>query len=145
VGFESASNLAEETHEPNQVIPKAMLRAVLVSGVVGFAFLETVPDMGGVIFVPALAGLGAPYWAPGARGLLTGLHLGTERGHLARAGFRRTRSCHRPLPRWAGSCCAARGSAGWPGWRSGRAAGSWPGPARSGWCLGGRCTLALPG
>ncbi len=39
VGFEAASNLAEETHEPHKVIPKAMLRAVLVSGVVGFAFL----------------------------------------------------------------------------------------------------------
>ena len=39
VGFEAASNLAEETHEPHRVIPKAMLRAVLVSGVVGFAFL----------------------------------------------------------------------------------------------------------
>jgi glycerol kinase len=46
---------------------------------------STVPDSGGVIFVPALAGLGAPYWAPGARGLLSGLTLGTERGHLARA------------------------------------------------------------
>jgi len=46
---------------------------------------ETVPDAGGVIFVPALAGLGAPHWAPAARGLLTGLNLGTERGHLARA------------------------------------------------------------
>jgi amino acid transporter len=39
VGFESASNLAEETHEPHRVIPKAMLRAVLLSGAVGFAFL----------------------------------------------------------------------------------------------------------
>ena len=39
VGFEAASNLAEETHEPHKVIPRAMLRAVLVSGVVGFAFL----------------------------------------------------------------------------------------------------------
>ena len=45
----------------------------------------TVPDSGGVIFVPALAGLGAPYWEPGARGVLTGLRLGTERGHVARA------------------------------------------------------------
>jgi glycerol kinase len=35
--------------------------------------------------VPALAGLGAPYWAPGARGVLSGLTLGTTRGHLARA------------------------------------------------------------
>ena len=39
VGFEAASNLAEETHEPHKVIPKAMIRAVLVRGVVGFAFL----------------------------------------------------------------------------------------------------------
>jgi glycerol kinase len=46
---------------------------------------RTVPDSGGVIFVPALAGLGAPYWEPGARGVLTGLRLGTEPGHLARA------------------------------------------------------------
>ena len=45
----------------------------------------TVPDAGGVTFVPALAGLGAPYWAPDARGQLSGLHLGTARGHLARA------------------------------------------------------------
>ena len=43
------------------------------------------PDAGGVTFVPALAGLGAPYWAPDARGPLSGLHLGTTRGHLARA------------------------------------------------------------
>ena len=46
---------------------------------------ETVPDAGGVTFVPALAGLGAPYWAPDVRGQLSGLHLGTARGHLARA------------------------------------------------------------
>jgi glycerol kinase len=45
----------------------------------------TVPDAGGVTFVPALAGLGAPHWAPDVRGLLSGLHLGTSRGHVARA------------------------------------------------------------
>src|ERR1700722_8414950 len=39
VGFESASNLAEETEQPHKVIPKAMLRAVLLSGAVGMAFL----------------------------------------------------------------------------------------------------------
>ncbi|MBV9093680.1 MAG: carbohydrate kinase [Streptosporangiaceae bacterium] len=44
-----------------------------------------VPDTGGVIFVPALAGLGAPVWKPGARGMFTGMHLGTSREHLARA------------------------------------------------------------
>jgi glycerol kinase len=46
---------------------------------------STVMDSAGVIFVPALAGLGAPHWAPGARGLISGLTLATERGHLARA------------------------------------------------------------
>ena len=45
----------------------------------------TVPDSGGVTFVPALAGLGAPQWAPQARGQLAGLQLSTERGHIARA------------------------------------------------------------
>jgi amino acid transporter len=39
VGFESASNLAEETEQPHRVIPRAMLRAVLVSGAVGMVFL----------------------------------------------------------------------------------------------------------
>ena len=43
------------------------------------------PDAGGVTFVPALAGLGAPHWAPDARGAFAGLSLGTGRGHLARA------------------------------------------------------------
>jgi glycerol kinase len=45
----------------------------------------TVPDSGGVTFVPALAGLGAPHWAPQARGQLAGLQLSTGRGHIARA------------------------------------------------------------
>ncbi len=44
-----------------------------------------VPDAGGVYFVPALAGLGAPYWRPEARGLITGLTRGTTRAHLVRA------------------------------------------------------------
>lgn len=39
VGFESASNLAEETHEPHRTIPRAMVRAVLLSGIVGMVFL----------------------------------------------------------------------------------------------------------
>jgi glycerol kinase len=46
---------------------------------------ETVPDSGGVIFVPALAGLGAPHWRPDARGLLWGMTGGTTRAHIARA------------------------------------------------------------
>ena len=39
----------------------------------------------GVYFVPALSGLGAPYWDPAARGLLIGLTRGTTRAHIARA------------------------------------------------------------
>jgi amino acid transporter len=39
VGFEAASNLAEETEEPHRTIPRAMVRAVLLSGAVGMAFL----------------------------------------------------------------------------------------------------------
>ena len=49
------------------------------------ALARQVPDSGGVVFVPALAGLGAPHWRPEARGLLSGLTGGTTRGHLARA------------------------------------------------------------
>ena len=45
----------------------------------------TVSDSGGVVFVPALTGLGAPYWIPDARGTVFGLTRGTKRGHLARA------------------------------------------------------------
>ena len=45
----------------------------------------TVPDTGGVVAVPALAGLGAPYWRPAAAGIFTGLRLTTTRGHLVRA------------------------------------------------------------
>jgi len=44
-----------------------------------------VPDSGGVVFVPALTGLGAPYWDPTARGTLLGITRGTTRAHLARA------------------------------------------------------------
>ena len=46
---------------------------------------RTVDDHAGVEFVPALAGLGAPWWAPEARGTITGLTRGSHRGHIARA------------------------------------------------------------
>ncbi len=46
---------------------------------------STVTDSGGVTFIPALAGLGAPFWAPAARGSLTGLSLATTKAHLVRA------------------------------------------------------------
>jgi glycerol kinase len=49
------------------------------------ALARSVPDSGGVVFVPALAGLGAPHWRPDARGLVMGIDRGTTRAHLARA------------------------------------------------------------
>ena len=49
------------------------------------ALASTVDDSGGVVFVPALTGLGAPDWDPSARGLIIGITRGTTRAHLARA------------------------------------------------------------
>lgn len=49
------------------------------------AIASTVPDSGDVVFVPALTGLGAPYWDPHARGTIVGITRGTTRGHLVRA------------------------------------------------------------
>jgi glycerol kinase len=46
---------------------------------------ESVPDTGGVYFVPALAGLGAPWWDPYARGTIVGLTRGTTGAHIVRA------------------------------------------------------------
>jgi glycerol kinase len=46
---------------------------------------QSIPSSDGVIFVPALTGLGAPHWNPLARGLISGLTRGTTRAHLARA------------------------------------------------------------
>ena len=57
----------------------------------GSAAIETlaasVPDSGGVIFVPAFTGLGAPYWKPDARGAILGLSRGTTVAHIARAAL----------------------------------------------------------
>ncbi len=44
-----------------------------------------VEDSAGLVFVPALAGLGAPHWRPDAKGLLTGIDRGTTLEHIARA------------------------------------------------------------
>ncbi len=49
------------------------------------ALAASVPDSGGVVFVPALTGLGAPEWDPAARGAIFGVTRGTTRAHLARA------------------------------------------------------------
>ena len=47
----------------------------------------SVPDTGGVVFVPAFTGLGAPHWDPAARGLVAGITRGTTRAHLTRAAL----------------------------------------------------------
>ena len=50
-------------------------------------FAESVNNSMGVVFVPALSGLGAPHWNDYATGTITGMTLGTTRAHLARATF----------------------------------------------------------
>ncbi|MEX8518693.1 MAG: glycerol kinase GlpK [Leptothrix sp. (in: b-proteobacteria)] len=51
------------------------------------ALAERVPDAGGVLFVPAFTGLGAPYWQPDARGAIVGLTRGSTLAHIARAAL----------------------------------------------------------
>ena len=51
------------------------------------ALAESVPDSGGVMFVPAFTGLGAPYWQPEARGAIVGLSRGSTVAHIARAAL----------------------------------------------------------
>ena len=51
------------------------------------ALAASVPDNGGVYLLPALSGLGAPWWRPDARGALTGLSFATGRAHVVRAAL----------------------------------------------------------
>ena len=51
------------------------------------AMAESVPDTGGVYFVPAFVGLGAPYWDMYARGTIVGITRGTTAAHLVRAAL----------------------------------------------------------
>jgi glycerol kinase len=51
------------------------------------ALAASVPDAGGVMFVPAFTGLGAPYWDADARGTITGLTRGSTVAHIARAAL----------------------------------------------------------
>ncbi len=51
------------------------------------ALAASVPDTGGVYFVPALTGMGAPYWDQYARGSITGISRGTTAAHIARAAL----------------------------------------------------------
>ena len=51
------------------------------------ALARSVPDSGGVTMLPALAGLGAPWWRPDATGTIAGLTQGTTRAHIVRAAL----------------------------------------------------------
>jgi glycerol kinase len=51
------------------------------------ALAASVPDNGGVYFVPAFTGLGSPYWDPYARGAMFGMTRGTTAAHIARAAL----------------------------------------------------------
>ena len=87
--------------EPNGNITYALEGSVFVAGAAvqwlrdGLGVIESaneieelalqVPDSGGVVFVPALTGLGAPHWNPDAKGTILGLTRGSTKHHLARA------------------------------------------------------------
>jgi glycerol kinase len=62
------------------------LHAIKASGEVQ-QLAESVPDAGGVMFVPAFTGLGAPYWKADARGAIVGLTRGSTVAHIARAAL----------------------------------------------------------
>ncbi len=62
------------------------LHAIKASGEIQ-ALAESVPDSGGVMFVPAFTGLGAPYWKADARGTIVGLTRGSGVAHIARAAL----------------------------------------------------------
>ena len=62
------------------------LHAIQASGEVQ-QLAQSVPDAGGVMFVPAFTGLGAPYWNADARGAIVGLSRGSTVAHIARAAL----------------------------------------------------------
>jgi glycerol kinase len=62
------------------------LHAIKASGEIE-QLAQSVPDSGGVMFVPAFTGLGAPYWQADARGAIVGLSRGSTVAHIARAAL----------------------------------------------------------
>ena len=76
------------------------------------AIAATVDDTEGVVFVPALTGLGAPHWDPHARGLIIGITRGTTRAHIVRATLEaiafEVRDVLETMPDRAGSVAARR-------------------------------------
>ena len=60
---------------------------LIVTSAESEALARSVPDSGGVVVVPALAGLGAPHWRPEARGSIHGLSFATGKAHIVRAAL----------------------------------------------------------
>jgi glycerol kinase len=60
---------------------------LIVTSAESEALARSVPDTGGVVVVPALAGLGAPHWRPWARGSIHGLSFATGKAHIVRAAL----------------------------------------------------------
>jgi glycerol kinase len=60
---------------------------VLSSSAESETLARSIPDTGGVYFVPAFVGMGAPHWDPDARGALFGITRGTKQEHIVRAGL----------------------------------------------------------
>jgi glycerol kinase len=77
-GVFSAGSLLDWLHSGVGLIDEPARLDELASGA---------PDSGGVRILPALAGLGAPWWEPGARGVVAGLSSATGRSHVARAAI----------------------------------------------------------
>ena len=73
-----AGSLVKWLRDALQLIPDAACTAALAA---------SVPDNGGVYLVPALSGLGAPWWRPEARAAITGLSFASGRAHLVRAAL----------------------------------------------------------
>lgn len=60
---------------------------ILSSAAESETLARSVPDTGGVYFVPAFVGMGAPYWDPEVRGAIFGITRGTQQEHIVRAGL----------------------------------------------------------
>ena len=80
---------------------------ILSSAAESETMARAVSDTGGVYFVPAFVGLGAPYWDPDARGSILGITRGTRQEHIVRAGLEsvalQTRDLVEAMERDAGS------------------------------------------
>jgi glycerol kinase len=102
------------------------------------ALAASVPDTGGVVFVPAFVGLGAPHWDAHAAGMLIGLRRDTRPGHIARAALEAIafqvadvlEAVHSETGGWRGE--RQRSADAVPGGRAGRAGGASAGDGDNG-------------